>query len=37
MTITITRILRAVEGKLDGPSNYDILSNQIQVQKPRDI
>ncbi len=37
MTITITRILRAIEGKLDGPSNYDMLGNQMQVQRPGDM
>ncbi len=33
MTITITRILRIFERKLDGPTNYDLLGNQMQVQK----
>ncbi|MDI9475746.1 MAG: amino acid ABC transporter permease [Natronincolaceae bacterium] len=33
MTITITRILRVFERKLDGPANYDLLGNQMQVQK----
>ncbi len=37
MTITITRILRAIEGRLDGPSNYDMLGNQMQVQRPGDM
>lgn len=34
MTFTITRILRAVERKLDGPDNYIMAGNQMQVQKP---
>lgn len=34
MTFTITRILRAIEKKLDGPENY--IMNQMQVQKPED-
>lgn len=34
MTFTITRILRAIEKKIDGPENYTM--NQMQVQKPED-
>lgn len=36
MTFTITRILRFVEKKLDGPENYNTTGNQMQVQKPED-
>ena len=36
MTFTITRILRFVEKKLDGPENYNMTGNQMQVQKPED-
>ena len=36
MTFTVTRILRALEKKLDGPENYIIAGNQMQVQKPED-
>ena len=37
MTFTVTRILRAIERKLDGPKNYNIIGNQMQVEKPEDI
>jgi putative lysine transport system permease protein len=33
MTFTVTRILRAVERKLDGPDNYIMMGNQMQVEK----
>ena len=36
MTFTVTRILRALEKKLDGPENYIIAGNQMQVQKVED-
>ncbi|WP_462408557.1 amino acid ABC transporter permease [Neobacillus sp. Marseille-QA0830] len=36
MTFTVTRILRYVERKLDGPDNYDMImmGNQMQVETP---
>ena len=37
MTFTITRILRYLEKKLDGPDNYIIAGNQMQVAKVEDI
>lgn len=37
MTFTVTRILRALEAKLDGPKNYNIIGNQMQVERPEDI
>ncbi|HZK58169.1 MAG TPA: amino acid ABC transporter permease [Clostridia bacterium] len=37
MTFTVTRILRVFERKLDGPANYDMLGNQMQVQKPENM
>ncbi|HLR34761.1 MAG TPA: amino acid ABC transporter permease [Tissierellales bacterium] len=37
MTFTVTRILRFIEKKLDGPENYVIYANQMQVEKPEDI
>lgn len=37
MTFTVTRILRALEKKLDGPENYIIAGNQMQVETPEDI
>lgn len=36
MTFTITRILRFIERKLDGPDNYIMIANQMQVQRPED-
>lgn len=36
MTFTVTRILRELEKKLDGPENYIIAGNQMQVQKVED-
>lgn len=36
LTFTITRILRLVEKKMDGPENYNLTGNQMQVLKPED-
>lgn len=37
MTFTITRILRYIEVKLDGPDNYAIMAgNQMQVETPEE-
>ena len=37
MTFTITRILRYIEVKLDGPDNYMIMAgNQMQVERPKE-
>ncbi|SMB79323.1 amino acid ABC transporter membrane protein, PAAT family [Desulfonispora thiosulfatigenes DSM 11270] len=36
MTFTVTRILRFIEKKLDGPDNYIMSGNQMQVQRPED-
>lgn len=36
MTFTVTRILRAIEKKIDGPENYIIAGNQMQVETPED-
>lgn len=36
MTFTITRILRYVERKLEGPENYIMYANQMQVETPED-
>ena len=37
MTFTITRILRYIEVKLDGPDNYTIMAgNQMQVERPEE-
>lgn len=37
MTFTVTRILRNIEKKLEGPKNYNIIGNQMQVERPEDI
>jgi putative lysine transport system permease protein len=37
MTFTITRILRFVERKLEGPENYIMYANQMQVETPEDM
>ncbi|MBD7913848.1 amino acid ABC transporter permease [Clostridium sp. Sa3CUN1] len=37
MTFTVTRILRYLEKKIDGPENYIIAGNQMQVSKPEDM
>lgn len=34
MTFTVTRILRYIERKLDGPDNYIMYANQMQVETP---
>lgn len=37
MTIAITRILRALEKKIDGSESYIMAGNQMQVERPEDI
>ncbi len=37
MTFTVTRILRYIERKLDGPDNYIMIGNQMQVETPEDM
>ncbi|WHY85726.1 amino acid ABC transporter permease [Neobacillus novalis] len=37
MTFTVTRILRYIEKKLDGPDNYIMYANQMQVETPEDL
>ncbi len=37
MTFTVTRILRLIEKKLDGPENYILCGNQMQVERPEDM
>ena len=36
MTFTVTRILRYIERRLDGPENYIMIANQMQVERPED-
>jgi putative lysine transport system permease protein len=37
MTFTVTRILRYIEKKIDGPDNYIMYANQMQVETPEDM
>ncbi len=38
MTLTVTRILRFIEKKMDGPENFNVIpGNQMQVTRPEDI
>jgi len=37
MTITVTRILRLIERKLDGPDDFIMAGNQMQVERPEDM
>jgi putative lysine transport system permease protein len=37
MTYTVTRILRFIERKLDGPENFNLVSGQMQVATPEDM
>lgn len=37
MTFTVTRILRFIERKLDGPDNYIMMGNQMQVSRAEDM
>lgn len=36
LTFTITRILRYIERRMDGPENYIMYANQMQVETPED-
>lgn len=35
LTFTITRIFRMIEKHLDGPKNYDLMTNEFQVDTPK--
>lgn len=37
MTFTVTRILRFIETKIDGPENFNLTGNQMQVARPEDM
>ena len=37
MTLSITRVLRFIERKMDGPADYIMAGNQMQVERPEDI
>jgi putative lysine transport system permease protein len=37
LTFTVTRILRYIERKMDGPENYIMYANQMQVEAPEDV
>lgn len=36
LTFTVTRILRVIERRMDGPANYILTGNQMQVLEPED-
>jgi putative lysine transport system permease protein len=37
MTLTVTRILRLIERKMEGPENFNVIpGNQMQVERPED-
>lgn len=36
LTFTITRIFNLIEKKLEGPKNYNLMANQVQVGNPKD-
>lgn len=37
MTFTVTRILRYIEKRMDGPDDYIMCANQMQVERPEDM
>lgn len=37
MTIAITRVLRSIERRMDGPAAFIMAGNQMQVERPEDI
>lgn len=38
MTLSVTRILRFIEKRMDGPDNYNVIpGNQMQVSRPEDL
>lgn len=37
LTFIVTRILRYIEKRLDGPKNYNIIGNQMQVKRPETL
>jgi len=37
MTFTVTRILRYIEHRIDGPEDYIMYANQMQVETPEDM
>jgi len=38
MTLTVTRILRFIERRLDGPENFTVIpGNQMQISRPEDL
>ncbi len=36
LTFSITRIFNLIERKLEGPKNYNLMANQIQVEDPKE-
>lgn len=37
MTFLVTRVLRAIERKIEGPEDYIMIANQMQVETPEDM
>jgi putative lysine transport system permease protein len=37
MTFSVTRILRFLERLMDGPENFNLSGNQMQVERPEDM
>jgi putative lysine transport system permease protein len=35
MTFTISRLFRLIEKHMDGPKNYNVMNNQMQVETPK--
>jgi putative lysine transport system permease protein len=35
MTFTISRLFRLIEKHLDGPKDYNVMNNQMQVETPK--
>ena len=36
LTFSITRIFNFIERKLEGPKNYNLMANQLQVEDPKE-
>ena len=36
LTFSITRIFNFIEKKLEGPKNYNLMANQLQVEDPKE-
>ena len=36
LTFSITRVFNFIERKLEGPKNYNLMANQLQVEDPKE-